>query len=560
MKSKVGERRWEILAKDKARDEQQIIKTLLANRGITTKTGRKEFFNPAAPAKIKLKELGISPKSVEKAILRLKKAKKNKEKIFIYGDYDADGICATAIVWECLYSLGFDVLPYIPERFSEGYGINVESVGKLKEADDKFKLVITVDNGIVASKEIEAVNKLGVDVIISDHHQKEATLPKAHAIIYTDRICGAAVAWIFAREILKKFKISSLKFNIQEAIGLSGIGTIADQMPLTGFNRSFAKSGLGELRRTKRPGLLEIYRGSRIDPNTIGTYEVNYIIAPRINAMGRIEHGIDSLRMLCTTSRQKAVELANKLGKVNQLRQKIVEEVLVTARKSFAVEKKQKIIIISNASYHEGVIGLAAGKLVEEFYLPAIVISRGEKISKASARSISGFNIIEAIRHFDDILEAGGGHPMAAGFSILTERIEDFTQKMLLYSAEMVSDDMLSKKLKIDMELDFDQLTPKLHETLKEGEPFGIGNPQPVFMTRNVEVIDSRIVGKEKDHLKLKLKDKGASFWAVGFGMAEAFSDLGPEKKIDVAYNLEENAWNGSVSLELKLKDLRLGR
>jgi single-stranded-DNA-specific exonuclease len=305
---------------------------------------------------------------------------------------------------------------------------------------------------------------------------------------------------------------------------------------------------------------LEIYRGSRIDPNTIGTYEVNYIIAPRINAMGRIEHGIDSLRMLCTTSRQNAVELANKLGRVNQLRQKIVEEVLVTARKSFTVEKKQKIIIISDASYHEGVIGLAAGKLVEEFYLPAIVISRGEKISKASARSISGFNIIEAIRHFDGMLEAGGGHPMAAGFSILTERIEDFTQKMLLYSAEMVSDDMLSKKLKIDMELEFDQLTPKLYETLKEGEPFGIGNPQPVFMTQDVEVVDSRIIGKEKNHLKLKLKDKGVSFWAVGFGMAEAFSGLGPEKKIDVAYNLEENAWNGSVSLELKLKDLRLGR
>jgi len=559
-KSKIG--RIELKASD-------IIDILLENRGITTRRKKEEFFNPVQPEKVPLKDLKIDPQEVSKTIKRIKKAKENGEKIIIYGDYDADGICATAILWESLYGLGFDVTPHIPDRFEEGYGLNADSIQNLKistfakasadKKNSKLGLIVTVDNGIVANEAVEEANKLGIDVIITDHHQPGKNLPKAYSIIHTDKISGSGVAWILSREIRKRFKIYDSRIK-NSGLDLAAIGTIADQLPLLGPNRSFAKYGLEALNQTNRVGLLALMEKGRIQKGSIGTYEINYIIAPRINAMGRLEHGVESLRLLCTKNRLRAETLATLLNKTNLERQKIVDEVVVHARGQVSKDTLQSVLVLAHESYHEGVIGLAAAKLVEEFHRPSIVISKGKIYSKASARSIAGFNIIEAIRKLGGLIEGGGGHPMAAGFTIATEKISLFSQKIEEVANPLLTNEVLSKKLKIDLNLHFNRINNDLYGEIKKFEPTGIGNPTPVFVTEKANIYDVRCVGSDRSHLKLKLKEKEIIFDAIAFGMGEYYSKLSPGKPMGVAYTIEEDLWNGNEKLQLKVRDFRYGQ
>ena len=611
--------KWEIVGKGikstkSIKGSEEIIEVLLANRGIKTEKQKHEFFNPTLPQELTVKSLSISETELAKTLKRIKQAIKNKEEIIIYGDYDADGVCATAILWECLYSLTKNIMPYIPNRFEEGYGLNAESIQKLKIKYQKLKLIITVDNGIVAHAATDKAKELGIDVIITDHHQPSKALtsrrnlpashsrgaslrvrdkydyPDAFAIIHTTQICGSGIAWILGREILKSFQlpdsgrqlnknskinkldnsseIGNWKLEIRKGLDLCAIGTIADQMPLLGPNRSFAKYGLEELNKTKRVGLLALFKEAGITtkvPNlkgsepylNIGTYEVNFVIAPRINAMGRMEHAIDSLRLICTTSHANAIKLAEILGKVNKERQNVVEQVVLHAYDNIDIEDKKGLIILGHDSYHEGVIGLAASKLVEKFYRPAIVFSKGEKISKASARSISGFNIIEAIHSVEDLIIGGGGHPMAAGFSIETAKIEEFSKKINEISIPLLTDSVLSRFLKVDLEIEFNQLNQEMYEELSEFEPSGIGNPIPNFLTMKVKVIDAKCVGVGAKHLKLKLEKDGIVFGAIGFSLGDLYPSLLADTKIDIVYSLNKNIWNGHESLELKIKDLK---
>lgn len=539
MKQKV----WNVLSKT---SKDNILDILLINRGLKTKKEKEEFFKPVHPSKMILSELGISKVEINRAIKRIRLAKKNKEKVIIYGDYDADGVTATAILWEALFKFGLDILPYIPDRFKEGYGINAKSVEKIKEENPNLKLIVTVDNGIVANNEIKKINKMGIDVIITDHHQPSKAKPKALAIIHTTQIAGSAVSWILAREIGTSI----------DGLELTAIGTIADQMPLTHANRSFAKYGIEELRKTKRAGLTELIHDAGIKKEDIGTYEINYIIAPRINSMGRLMHAIDSLRLLCTKDKKRGSELARLVSKTNYERQRIVDEISISVRNR-AQELTEGIIFLSDESYHEGVIGLAAGRLVEEFYRPAIVISKGKELSKGSARSISGFNIIDAIREQSSMLLAHGGHTMAAGFTIETSKLAEFERKLNKSAKKLLTKEMLSRKLKIDCELDFNLINWELVKNLKEFEPSGQGNPTPTFVTYKVEVMNVKILGKEKTHLKLKLKKDDKFFDAIGFGMAEAYKELEEGAKVDMVYSVEENEWNGTKSLQLKIKDLK---
>jgi len=543
--------RWEILSKSKKgiASIAGIVDLLLKNRKIKD---QKEFFNPTLPQKLTLKELGINKSEMGKAISRIKKALKNKEKVIIYGDYDADGICGTAILWETLYSLGLKVLPYLPERFTEGYGLNANTVGKLKTEDEKLKLIITVDNGVVAYNGIKKAKELGIDVIVTDHHQIGKTQPQAYGVVHSSKVSGSALAWILSRELGRK-----------EGLELAAIGTIADQLPLTGANRSFVKYGLQELNKTERPGLLALMEESGLRRGyggQVGTYEVGYIIAPRLNAMGRLIHAIDSLRLLCVKNKTRATELARHLHQTNLERQKIVDNVVLHALRKTSLDKtrdKQGIIVVASESYHEGVIGLAAAKLVDEFYRPAIVLSKKGEISKASARSISGFNIIEVIRQLEDLYIEGGGHPMAAGFSIETIKIQEFTEKINKIAKPLLTAEILAKKLKIDLELHFNQLNYDLYHQLKEFEPSGLGNPTPTFVAKGVEVINARKVGQDAKHLKLKLQQKFVIIDAIAFGFGDLFAKITPDTKVDIVYTLEDNSWNGRKSLQLKIKDLR---
>jgi single-stranded-DNA-specific exonuclease len=534
-------KKWELLNKEKPAGKDEIVSILLKNRNIKNAN---EFFEPKDPNKIGIKELGIKDESIKKAIKRIKQAKNKKEQVIVYGDYDADGITATAIMWEALHNFGLDVLPHIPDRFDEGYGINAESVKNLKLKIKNLKLIVTVDNGIVAYGGIEKAKELGIDVIVTDHHQKGEKKNGAFSVIHSTLVCGSALSWFFAKEL-----------GFTNGLELAAIGTVADQMPLVGVNRSIVKYGLTELNKTKRPGLRAIFDSSKIE--SVGTYEINYIIAPRLNAMGRLAQGVDSLRLLCTKNLSKAKELSELLDKTNLNRQKMVEEVVLSVFSNTRDKPLQKVIVVAGETYHEGVIGLAAGKLVEEFYRPAIVLSTKGKISKASARSISGFNIIEAIRNVNLHLE-GGGHPMAAGFSIETDKIDKFTKEINKYTDKLLTAELLEKKLRIDCEVGFEQLNYDLLTKLQKFDPTGLGNPGATFLTKQVELVSAKTVGREAKHLKLKLKQDEHFFDSIFFGGGEMYSKLPTGTKVDIVYSLEDNSWNGYKNLQLKIRDIKV--
>lgn len=534
------------MGQTKKKDLQGIIDLLLKNRGIKTKKDKEEFLNPSTPSKISAKTFGINPRELKKAILRIKKAKKTGERVIVYGDYDADGICGTAILWEALYKFGVNALPYIPERFSEGYGLNVESIKQLKRQDARIGLIITVDHGIVANRKIDIAQDLGIDVIIVDHHEPGKVIPKAKAVIHTKKIAGSGVAWVLSREF----------DAAEEALALVAIGTVADLVPVLGPNRTLLKYGIRELTETKRVGIVALCKEAAIDQSQIGTYQIGFIIAPRLNAMGRLEHAIDSLRLLCTKDASKAEILAQKLGKTNARRQEIVEKTLIHARHQVPSDEGFSLIFLAHEDYHEGIIGLAASRLVEEYYRPAIVASIGKEFSKASARSIPGFNIIEYIQSLNEFLIEGGGHSMAAGFTFETKHLDIVVKRFKELAKEKLTQDLLSPKLKIDCKLDFNQLNLELAGALQSFEPTGIGNPEPNFVTEKVFIEEARLVGQSNQHLKLWLTQPPV-FDAIWFGMGSVYPTLSAQIPVDVVYSLSLDEWQGRKSLRLKIKDLR---
>lgn len=538
---------------------EEVVEILLANRGLKTKKEIEEFLAPADPFTLRPKDFGIEEKELGKAVERIKKAIKNGEGIIVYGDYDADGICATAILWETLYRQTKKALPYIPERVGEGYGLNKNSVLKLKSEDPNLKLIITVDHGITENEKIEYTKNLGIDIIVCDHHQLGMKIPKCSAVVHTDKVCAAVIAWVLAQ------KLENSKTRTANDLDLVAIATIADLEPLTGINRNLAKFGLKALNETRRCGLLAIFEEAGIKQGEIGPYEVGFIIAPRLNAMGRMEHALESLRLICTPKSDQAKNLATKLGVTNRDRQVLTQETTKHARELVLANFGQnlpKLIFLSHRTFQEGVIGLAAGKLVEEFYRPAIVISEGEVYSKASARSVNGFDIIKAIRAHSNLLVDAGGHPMAAGFTIETAKLELLKTRLQELAEKGLDEQKLIKTLKIDCELPLEDLTMDLYQKIVEFRPFGIGNPEPVFASRGVKITEARTLGAEGRHLRLRLvsPNRSVTFNAIGFGLGSLLNSLSFDEPIDVAYNLKLNRWNGEIRLELKLRDIQWKR
>lgn len=540
---------WNILDKSKNND---VIKTLLINRGLRTKKEIEEFLNPPNPYALNPILLGVKKDQLIKAVRRIKDAIKKGEQIVVYGDYDVDGICGTAILWETLNSLGAKVLPYIPHRIEEGYGLSITGISNLKPQTSNLKLIITVDNGIVANDAVDFANKNNIDVIITDHHVPGNKPPKAQAIIHTTKLCGAGVAWALAQQL------TTNNLQLTTHLELVALATIADLVPLIGANRTLTKYGLEYLQKTKRTGLLELFKEAGINPQDVDTYQVGHVIAPRLNAAGRITHAMDSLRLLCTKDKNRARELAQKLGRTNKERQLITEEMTLHAKSEVALRQSSgqasnKLIFISHKSYQQGVIGLVAGKLVEEFYRPSIVVAKGEKYSKASARSVSGFNIIEFIRSASELLVDVGGHPMAAGFTVETAKLSMLEEKLSELAEKQVSDENLSRTLRIDCEIDLDNVSQELYKQLKVLEPFGMGNPQSTFVSRKVVIEDMRLVGNESRHLKLRL----GIFNAIAFGMGERATEFHIGDRVDIVYTIEEDSWNGNEKLQLKIKDIK---
>jgi len=538
--------KWKILNKTK---NKEIIKILLANRGLKGKKEIEEFLNPKKPEELTPKDVGLDLMQIKKAVQRIKKAIKKEEKIIVYGDYDTDGICATAILWEALHQLKANVLPFIPKR-EEGYGLKIERVEKM--AKEGVKLIITVDQGIVACSQVERANKLGLDVIVTDHHVPGKKKPKALAIVHTTKLAGCGVAWFLAKCFQSKN---------ENGLDLVTIGTITDMVPLIGANRSLVKYGLEEVQKTKRFGLQVLYDFAGLDKKKIGTYEVGFIIGPRINAAGRMDDSIESLRLVCTRNENRAIALAQEINQRNQERQVLTEKTVIHARGIWLKEGgKDNLIFVGDESYQEGIVGLVAGRLSEEFYRPAVVFSQGEEFSKGSARSIKEFNIIEALRSCAEILVAYGGHPRAAGLTVETTKISVLKEKLGEIAGKKLKDKDLSPSLKIDLELNLEEINFELYQQIMKLEPFGQDNLQPIFMSRQVSVVDARTVGNGQKHLKLRLSTplSRLTFEAIGFGLGKFFSQLSPGKTVDIAYNLNLNDWNGNRKLQLKIKDIKI--
>ncbi|MEK7092773.1 MAG: DHHA1 domain-containing protein, partial [Patescibacteria group bacterium] len=424
-------------------------------------------------------------------------------------------------------------------------------------------LIITVDNGIVAFDAVNFANKQGIDVIITDHHVPDTSSkkkPNAYEIIHTTKLCGAGVAYL----LMQEFKIQNSKFKInqkeEDHLELVALATIADLVPLKDANRTLVYHGLAKLHETKRIGLLELFKEADLEQKDIDVYAIGHVIAPRLNAAGRLEYAMDSLRLLCTSNRERARKLAEQLGRVNKERQLLTLSSVAHARLNVQERtKRKKLLFLFDESYQQGIIGLIAGRLVEEFYRPSIVVSKGEIYSKASARSVRGFNIIEFIRSSSEFLVDAGGHPMAAGFTVETKNLEKLQISLEDKAEELLHKDLLVRSLHIDMQLPLEIISQELFDATQTLSPFGMNNPEPTFMSKNVQIIDMRFVGKEKKHLKFKFSpnDEADQIDAIAFGFGDRSSEFKIGDTVDIVYIIDENHWNGNTLLQLKIKDIK---
>ncbi|GDX61762.1 hypothetical protein LBMAG33_0720 [Candidatus Levyibacteriota bacterium] len=559
-------KKWNILTMD-IQSIDTIQSTLLKNRGIFLEKDIADFLYPKLES-VSLEGVGIDIKQMKKAIDRIKIAIEQKDQVIVFGDYDVDGICGAAIIWESLYKLGVNILPYIPHRLEEGYGLSINGIKKLQEKYKKIDLIITVDNGIVAYKAVQFAKEQGIDVIITDHHVAHSEISEeempAYAIIHSTKLCGASVGWIFSQEAIFSLGKKENSYNKTFHLELVALATVADLVPLTGLNRVLLKFGLEYLCKTKRLGLISLYREAMINPSKIGVYEIGHLIAPRINAMGRMESAMESLRLLCTVDKKRADDLTQILCQTNKDRQLLTQELWLNAKEKMKTHSGKKLIFIYDKSYQPGVIGLVAGKLVEEFYRPAIVLAVGDDFSKASARSVAGFNIIEFIRTASELLVDAGGHPMAAGFTVETSKLAKL-QAILENSAEnKLTEDLLMRTIKVDCEIYFSSITKNFYKQIMTLAPFGMGNPEPSFVSRDIIIDNMRLIGKEGKHLKLTLSQidiKNSAktiIEAIAFGFGEISKEFKIGDTVDIAYAISENTWNGIDKLQIKLKDIKI--
>ncbi len=545
---------WQLLAKftlDKNNYKNKLISILLKNRHITGKEA-KIFINPPHPNKISLKELGVSQEGVEKSKKRIIQARENKDQVIVYGDYDADGLCSTAIVWETLYQNGLKILPFIPDRIKDGYGLKPQKVKELKDKLPDLRLIITVDNGITAFQGVEQAKELGIDVITIDHHLKlQDKYPQAYALIHSPLVSATGLAWLWSRF-----------WGIPD-LGLAALATIADVMPLVGANRSFVKYGLPILQKTRRVGIRHLFQEAGIEKKVIDVFQVAFMLAPRLNALGRVADPLDGLRLICTKRLEKGIDLAKLANKINSQRQQMVEDGIFLAKELIG-KKLNPILIVENETYHKGIIGLIASKLTEEFYRPSLVIRKEKELSYGSARSIDGIDIISLLKKVGKFMEELGGHQKAAGFTLKTKYLPKIKERLLKIAQKEIPDNLLTPTRVVDCEVKLSSLNLDFYNLVSKISPFGEGNPEPVFLARNLRVLSLTTVGKEGNHLKLTVDDPATPLveripaQAIGFQLGELASRILPGDFVDLLFSLTLDCWNGRQSLSLKIKDLKI--
>lgn len=532
-----------------------ISQQLLYNRGINSLPEAEMFLEARLPQNVK----GSQLLGLEKAASRLYQAINDHEKIIIYGDFDVDGITSAALLKSAFLALNADVSTYIPHRVDEGYGLNFDAITELHKKG--AELLLTVDCGIRALKETKKAKDLGLDVIITDHHQPGDSLPEAEAIVNPNQpldpypnkdLAGVGVAYKLFESLSKHFP----QIDGEEYLDLVALGTIADLVPLTGENRYLVRQGLTHLKRSRRQGILSLMGVSGVDPSTLQASDISYQLAPRLNAAGRLASANFALELLLEEDVYRAGKIAQEIEILNTRRKDLMHEMKSTAE-NIAVpkEKVPSILYAFHPEFNQGIVGLTAGYLSEKYYRPAIVGKRDEYTTTASCRSIDGFDIIHALDQHKHLLVNYGGHPSAAGFTIANENIPNLKEQLTLYARKSLEKVDLTPTLYPDMELSLSDLNRELLEEIQRFSPMGVGNPQPSFVSSNLHIKRSRQVGKQNNHLKLLISDGRETFDAIAFRLGYLYEHLPP--KIDILYTFEENIYRGRSSLQINIKDIR---
>jgi len=564
------QKKWQILPivpndwQQKFPEIPPVILQLLYNRKLDSQEKIDEFINPDYSQDLHDPFLF---NDMRKAMERLHQALNEKEKIVIHGDYDADGVSATVIIFNVLKKSGFENLDiYLPHREKEGYGINLKTIEFFKK--QKINLIITCDCGISNKLEIAEAGKAGIETIITDHHSEPAELPQAVAIINPTlknenypfkNLAGSGVAFKFAQAILREFAVSESETFAKWLLDLVAIGTIADVSPITGENRTLVKYGLTVVAKSKRLGLQKLIEIAGIKREKINTYTIGYQIAPRINSAGRIDHANTAFKLLSTTNLEESIVIANELNKNNQERQKLTEQIFNEASKQIAEQLTKNLILFAkNEKWNPGVVGLVAGKICQEHHRPTFVFGSDGRFLVGSGRSIPEFNIIEAINGQKDLLERFGGHPGACGLSVKAENYSELIENLTNLANQKLKDFELLPFLKIDAEITINDLNWDLVDWLDKFEPFGDFNPKPKFLIKNLLINDLNLVGSNNQHLKIKVADEQGSIKkAIIFNCEKLCPNLQLGELVDLVFEITVNHWNGSKEIELNCQDLK---
>jgi single-stranded-DNA-specific exonuclease len=546
------------LAKDLQVDE--IIATMLLQRGVESFEDAKKFFRPS------LEDLHdpFLMKDMDKAVARIEQAISNEENILVFGDYDVDGTSSVALMSSYLLSYYPQVATYIPDRYGEGYGVSYQGIDFA--ADNNFSLIIALDCGIKAIDKVAYAKEKNIDFIICDHHRPGETLPNAVAILDPkrddcsypyDELCGCGVGFKLVQALAGRRGQTIDDLLLYLDLVATAIG--ADIVPMTGENRVLTYFGLKVINSNPRPGFQAIIE--QLKKETLEVSDVVFIIAPRINAAGRMKHGQHAVNLMTETDLEQAKIYAQEIEAYNLDRRdtdkQITEEALELIKTNG--EEERFTTVVYQETWHKGVIGIVASRLTETYYRPTLVFTKsGDKLA-ASARSVKHFDVYNAIEACEDCLEQFGGHKYAAGLTLLPEQFEAFKTKFEEVVKATIDEKLLTPEISVDIEIDLKQISPKFFRVLKQFAPFGPGNMTPVFMTQNLQDTGwSKQVGEDKSHLRVVVKHgKSASFTGIGFGMGEQYELIKDKKPFKAVYSLDENTWNGTTTIQLRLRDLK---
>jgi len=536
-----------------------LVRDILVKRGYETPEAIGAFLHPNYDEQLHDPFL---MKGMKAAVDRILEAVEKKQTIVVYGDYDIDGITASTVMVETLRNLGHVARSYIPDRFEEGYGINLDALRKLR--NEKVDLVISVDCGITSVKEVAWAIENGLDVIVTDHHSVPAVVPEAVAVINPKQedcqypfkdLAGVGVAFKLAQAL----QIASGKPAVGHEkwlLDVVALGTVCDVVTLVGENRVLASFGIKVLNKTRRVGIRALAEVSGVEMGNITSYTLGFMFGPRMNAAGRLEHAERSVELMLTNDPVRAREIAGELDSLNKQRQADQASIVKEAKEMAEQYADDPVLVLASPDWSHGIVGIAASKVAESVGKPTLIMQiMGDK-AKGSARSFGGFNLIDALRTADDLFIKYGGHAFAAGYTVPVDKLDELRSRLNDHFLD-VSGDLPEQSIDTDVSLDnFKEISWNLHNSLIQLEPFGNGNRQPSIAIESVEITDMRWVGSDRRHAKLTLSDGHNRLSAVGFGLADKYPDLDAGQQVSIVAHVDKNEFNGNTSLQLVVRDI----